>query len=185
MRNMFAASGKAKAPKGPTASVPIGGPAAPGSASAVECPPDRDELGRQSWTLLHSFAAYFPSLPTPTQSESARNFIRAIADFYPCRHCAQDFKAGLEESPPRYVHSFAFRQGGSFTPAPRLHSLMPISSFCPFGRVASRDELCVWMCEAHNRVNRQLGKPEFTCKIDDLDRRWRNGGSQCDDAGLE
>ena len=177
MRNMFAASGKAKAPK--TASVPTGGTVAPGSTtSAIECPPDRDELGRHSWTLLHSFAAYFPNLPTSTQSESALNFIRAIAEFYPCRHCAQDFKAGLEESPPRYVHARVARPTH-----PHSHFLVFISSSLP-GSVQSRDELCVWMCEAHNRVNRQLGKPEFNCKIEELDRRWRNGGPKCDDSGL-
>lgn len=81
--------------------------------------------------------------------------------------------------------------------APSRHplALSPSLGFCRLrerllgpvaclSRVGSREELSVWMCEAHNRVNRQLGKPEYSCKIKDLDLRWRNGGERCDDAGL-
>ena len=117
------------------------------SAAAAPCPPDRDELGRHSWTLLHTLAAYFPNSPSAAQSDAARSFVRTIGDLYPCRHCAEDFRAHLEESPPR---------------------------------VGSRAELSVWMCEAHNRVNRLLGKVEFSCTLSDLDRRWRKGGAHCD-----
>ena len=28
------------------------------------------------------------------------------------------------------------------------------------------------MCEAHNRVNRDLGKEEFRCDMKELDVRW-------------
>mmetsp|Transcript_19327 Transcript_19327/g.49414 ORF Transcript_19327/g.49414 Transcript_19327/m.49414 type:complete len:104 (-) Transcript_19327:187-498(-) len=51
-------------------------------------------------------------------------------------------------------------------------------------RVGSRTELSIWMCEAHNRVNRALGKPLFSCKLEDLDARWRTGGQQCDETSL-
>ena len=40
------------------------------------------------------------------------------------------------------------------------------------GSTSSRAELCVWMCEAHNRVNRELGKEEFKCDLAQLDARW-------------
>ena len=40
------------------------------------------------------------------------------------------------------------------------------------GSTGSRGELCVWMCEAHNRVNRLLGKAEFSCELSQLDMRW-------------
>lgn len=46
--------------------------------------------------------------------------------------------------------------------------------------VSSRAGLSVWMCEAHNRVNRLLGKEEFPCEIAKLYERWRNGGARCD-----
>lgn len=126
-------------------------PAAPAAPAAPPCPPDRDELGRHSWTLLHSLAAYFPATPSAAQTAAALSFIRTIGDLYPCRHCAEDFRAGLEESPPR---------------------------------ASSREELSVWLCEAHNRVNKLLGKPEFACTISSLDARWRRGGAHCDDTSL-
>ena len=40
------------------------------------------------------------------------------------------------------------------------------------GSTGSRGELSVWMCEAHNRVNRLLGKTEFSCELSQLDTRW-------------
>ncbi len=66
-------------------------------------------------------------------------FIRALGNLFPCSHCAEDLRAGIDESPPR---------------------------------AGSRAELSVWMCEAHNRVNRLLGKPEFPCILSRLDARW-------------
>jgi FAD-linked sulfhydryl oxidase len=51
-------------------------------------------------------------------------------------------------------------------------------------KAGSRAELSVWLCEAHNRVNRALGKPVFSCALADLDERWRTGGKHCDETTL-
>ncbi|KAK4228160.1 ERV/ALR sulfhydryl oxidase domain-containing protein [Podospora fimiseda] len=40
-------------------------------------------------------------------------------------------------------------------------------------KAGSRDEFGNWLCEAHNEVNRKLGKPEFDCKR--WEERWRTG----------
>lgn len=71
------------------------------AARATPCPPDREELGRHSWTLMHTIAAYFPVQPTDEQSQAAVSFIRAVGLLYPCRHCAEDFQKGLEQHPPQ------------------------------------------------------------------------------------
>ena len=139
MRKMFEQTGQR-----PTSS------AAPTNEPAP-CPPDRDELGRHSWTLLHTLAAYFPEHPTAEQSETAVGFVHAMSMLYPCGHCAADFREGMEAHPPR---------------------------------AGSRADLSMWLCEAHNRVNRALGKPLFPCTIAELDLRWRTGGPGCDETVL-
>jgi FAD-linked sulfhydryl oxidase len=40
-------------------------------------------------------------------------------------------------------------------------------------RAKSRKDLCVWLCEQHNLVNKKLGKPIFKCDMNTLDERWR------------
>jgi len=35
-----------------------------------------------------------------------------------------------------------------------------------------RKEFAQWMCEAHNHVNRKLGKPDFDCSK--VDQRWKH-----------
>jgi len=40
-------------------------------------------------------------------------------------------------------------------------------------RAGSRDEFGNWLCEAHNEVNRKLGKPVFDCSR--WEERWRTG----------
>ncbi|KAK0750422.1 ERV/ALR sulfhydryl oxidase domain-containing protein [Schizothecium vesticola] len=47
-------------------------------------------------------------------------------------------------------------------------------------RTGSRDELGTWLCEAHNEVNRKLGKEVFDCAR--WEERWRTGwkDGRCD-----
>ncbi|ESK97885.1 augmenter of liver regeneration [Moniliophthora roreri MCA 2997] len=64
------------------------------------CPPDVEELGRATWTFLHSTAAYYPTKPTPTQRANMISLIRALPLFYPCHVCADDFGEDLKRNPP-------------------------------------------------------------------------------------
>jgi len=47
-------------------------------------------------------------------------------------------------------------------------------------RTTSRDDFGTWLCEAHNEVNRKLGKPAFDCSR--WQERWRTGwkDGRCD-----
>ncbi|KAF2664513.1 hypothetical protein BT63DRAFT_429277 [Microthyrium microscopicum] len=62
-----------------------------------DCPPDVEELGRSTWTLLHSIAAQYPTTPSPTQQDHARTFISSFSQLYPCWSCASEFRAWLSK----------------------------------------------------------------------------------------
>ena len=63
--------------------------------------PDRQQLGRHSWTLLHAMAAYWPQNPSVEQQENVIEFFRLLSELYPCKVCAADLKDELEQYPPR------------------------------------------------------------------------------------
>lgn len=51
-------------------------------------------------------------------------------------------------------------------------------------KAASRDDFGKWLCDAHNDVNRKLGKPVFDCSK--WEERWRTGwkDGRCDLDGI-
>lgn len=51
------------------------------------CPADVETLGRHTWTLLHTMAAYYPEKPEPQQKESMKSFFKAFSENYPCWFC--------------------------------------------------------------------------------------------------
>lgn len=63
--------------------------------------PGRAEIGRAGWTILHTFAAYYPDAPTPQDEEMALAFLHSFARFYPCRVCAAGLESNLAEFPPQ------------------------------------------------------------------------------------
>jgi len=117
--------------------------------SLSDCPPDVEQLGRSSWTLLHTVAASYPERPSIQQQQDASTFISSFSRLYPCYWCATDFQ-----------------------------SWMKTSGNAP--RVSSRQEFGQWLCEAHNEVNKKLGKSLFDCTK--WEERWRTGwkDGRCD-----
>ena len=144
------------------------------SASAAEeapraCPVDRDELGRATWALLHTTAAYFPETPSAADRAGAADLVRGLAASYPCEHCRADFRVAVAAAPPDLSSRAAFaawacRQSARRRPPPPLTS--------------RRDPV-----RRHNVVNAKLGKVIFDCDAASLDRRRRVGDPGCWPAG--
>ena len=56
------------------------------------CPLDKDQLGRCTWSFLHTMAANYPETPNEIQRSKMKCFINTLADFYPCEPCAADLR---------------------------------------------------------------------------------------------
>lgn len=65
-----------------------------------ECPPSRELLGRHSWTLLHSIAAYYPDNPTEEEKQYALDFLNGFAHLYPCKACREHLQKSMKKYPP-------------------------------------------------------------------------------------
>ncbi|CAH0771186.1 unnamed protein product [Bemisia tabaci] len=64
------------------------------------CPLDKDQLGYQTWGLLHTMAAYYPDHPTDRQRKDMSKFFVLLSRFYPCETCAKDFSDMISIRPP-------------------------------------------------------------------------------------
>lgn len=58
------------------------------TAPPKDCPVDKNELGRNTWSFLHTMAAYYPEEPTTKQQKDMNNFIKLFSRFYPCDWCS-------------------------------------------------------------------------------------------------
>ncbi|KAK9381838.1 ERV/ALR sulfhydryl oxidase domain-containing protein [Kockiozyma suomiensis] len=116
---------------------------------ATDCPPDVNEIGRSTWTFLHSVAATYPEKASSAQQEDMKSFIRIFGNIYPCWFCAGDFR--------------------SYVAKPENEP-----------KVATQEEFGKWLCDAHNDVNKKLGKPVFDCNL--WKQRWKDGwkDGRCD-----
>ena len=68
----------------------------PQSEESRECPPDGLELGRCSWLLLHTIAAYYPDKPSAEQQSDMKQFVHYFSKVYPCEECAEHMQRRLE-----------------------------------------------------------------------------------------
>jgi FAD-linked sulfhydryl oxidase len=66
----------------------------------VNCPLDVEQLGRATWSFLHTTAAYYPERPTPNQRANMLTLLRALPTLYPCSHCASHLGDNMKEHPP-------------------------------------------------------------------------------------
>lgn len=62
------------------------------SSGRIDCPWDKNELGRSTWGLLHTIAAYYPDDPTMQQKKDVTVFYSSLSRLYPCEYCSNDFQ---------------------------------------------------------------------------------------------
>ena len=96
-------AGKTKATTAVAAATAATGSATTLSNSDKECPPDVEQLGRATWTFLHSLAATYPEKASPAEQKQMSSFLSIFSNIYPCWHCAADFRdwISVPENKPR------------------------------------------------------------------------------------
>ena len=70
-------------------------------SAAIACPPDGGQVGRATWTFLHTMAAYYPEAPTESEQTYMAGFIDGLAKFYPCSTCAHHLQDEIVKYPPK------------------------------------------------------------------------------------
>lgn len=80
------------------------------TSSNLQCPPEGEDLGRQSWTFLHSVAAYYPVKPDIETQQAARSLLDSTSKLYPCGYCAKHLREEIKENPPKVTNRNEFEQ---------------------------------------------------------------------------
>ncbi|GKV26463.1 hypothetical protein SLEP1_g35754 [Rubroshorea leprosula] len=72
-------------------------------------PVTKEELGRATWTFLHTLAAQYPENPTRQQKKDVKELMAILSRMYPCKECADHFKEVLRANPvqARSQHEFS------------------------------------------------------------------------------
>ena len=66
-----------------------------------ECPLNSNQLGRRTWSFLHTMAAYYPEKPSSAQQNDMKQFLNIFSHFYPCAPCAEEMRKDLKTMPPQ------------------------------------------------------------------------------------
>ncbi|KZP30630.1 FAD-dependent thiol oxidase [Athelia psychrophila] len=103
-----AAGAGAKSTAAMMAALASGQDAAPPADPRADCPADVEQLGRATWTFLHTTAAYYPDRPSQAQQSSMLGLINALPALYPCSDCASHLGGNMKEHPPDVSGRSAF-----------------------------------------------------------------------------
>ncbi|KAK9286888.1 hypothetical protein L1049_015295 [Liquidambar formosana] len=73
-------------------------------------PVTKEELGRATWTFLHTLGAQFPDNPTRQQKKDVKELMAILSRMYPCKECADHFKEVLRANPVQAGSQAEFSQ---------------------------------------------------------------------------
>ncbi|PIN15269.1 Mitochondrial sulfhydryl oxidase [Handroanthus impetiginosus] len=73
-------------------------------------PTTKEELGRATWTFLHTLAAQYPDKPTRQQKKDVKELMAILSRMYPCKECADHFKEVLRANPVQAGSHHEFSQ---------------------------------------------------------------------------
>ncbi|XP_010479424.1 PREDICTED: FAD-linked sulfhydryl oxidase ERV1 [Camelina sativa] len=73
-------------------------------------PVTKEDLGRATWTFLHTLAAQYPEKPTRQQKKDVKELMSILSRMYPCRECADHFKEILRSNPAQAGSQEEFSQ---------------------------------------------------------------------------
>ncbi|RYR55243.1 hypothetical protein Ahy_A06g030493 [Arachis hypogaea] len=62
-------------------------------------PVSKEDLGRATWTFLHTLAAQYPDNPTRQQKKDVKDLVQILTRLYPCKECADHFKEVIRANP--------------------------------------------------------------------------------------
>ncbi|GAV01162.1 hypothetical protein RvY_11914 [Ramazzottius varieornatus] len=108
-RDNLASSRRPTTPSSPAATVASDSDS-PDRPQRSDCPVDKDELGRNTWSFLHTMAATYPEKPSVEQQSDMRSFVHLFSKFYPCVHCAKDLQEELKTNVPDTSSQSSFAQ---------------------------------------------------------------------------
>lgn len=109
----------------------------------------RELLGRRTWFFLHTLAAKYPENPTEEDKAGVRHIVSGLGQHYPCPICRQHLRQKLVDP--------------EVGPVP----------------VDNRQDLAVWFCKLHNRVNADLKKAQQSCSPFQLDLMYLKSCGEC------
>ncbi|KAH7518084.1 hypothetical protein FEM48_Zijuj09G0133200 [Ziziphus jujuba var. spinosa] len=62
-------------------------------------PVTKEDLGRATWTFLHTLAAQYPDNPTRQQKRDVKELMSILTRMYPCKECGDHFQEILRANP--------------------------------------------------------------------------------------
>lgn len=124
-------------------------------------PLSREELGRSTWSMIHTTIGHLPDQLSPEQSQAMIQLLQSLTVVYPCHICRRHFAAYMSQHP--------------------LPAIDDAAATTTTTTILTRADFAEWACRAHNSVNARLGKPEFSCQT--IDQHWPSelkGDCGCD-----